>query len=106
MRLVEFEYAVSQARSHKLPSAIIALVLVGVILTVAYFAFVSRSGSTVQISSIAVLPFENKSGNADSDYLSDGVAESLIYKLSQLPNSVSPRSSVFRYKGKEIDAER
>jgi len=54
-----------------------------------------------------VLPFENKSGNADSDYLSDGVAESLIYKLSQLPNlKVSPRSSVFRYKGKEIDAEK
>jgi serine/threonine protein kinase/tetratricopeptide (TPR) repeat protein len=101
------EYAVSQARSHKLPSAIIALVLVGVILAVAYFAFVSRSGSTMQISSIAVLPFENKSGNADSDYLSDGVAESLIYKLSQLPNlRVSPRSSVFRYKGKEIDAEK
>ena len=42
-----------------------------------------------------------------SDYLSDGVAESLIYKLSQLPNlRVSPRSSVFRYKGKEIDAEK
>ena len=59
------------------------------------------------INSIAVLPFENKSGNADSDYLSDGVAESLIYKLSQLPNlKVSPRSSVFRYKGKEIDVEK
>ncbi len=54
-----------------------------------------------------MLPFENKSGNADSDYLSDGVAESLIYKLSQLSNlRVSPRSSVFRYKGKEIDAEK
>ena len=59
------------------------------------------------IESVAVLPFENKSGNADSEYLSDGLAESLIYRLSQLSNlKVSPRSSVFRYKGKEIDAEK
>jgi len=101
------EYAVTQAKSHKLATAIVVLVLAGVISTVGYFAFVSRGGSIKQISSIAVLPFENKSGNADSDYLSDGVAESLIYKLSQLPNlRVSPRSSVFRYKGKEIDAEK
>src|SRR6266536_249759 len=101
------EYAVTQAKSHKLTTVIVVLMLVGVISTVGYFAFVSRGGSTKQISSIAVLPFENKSGNADSDYLSDGVAESLIYKLSQLPNlRVSPRSSVFRYKGKDIDAEK
>jgi TolB-like protein len=59
------------------------------------------------IESVAVLPFENKSGNADSEYLSDGLSESLIYRLSQLSNlKVSPRSSVFRYKGKEIDAEK
>jgi TolB-like protein/Flp pilus assembly protein TadD len=59
------------------------------------------------IESIAVLPFENKSGNADSEYLSDGLAESLIYRLSQLSNlKVSPRSSVFRYKGLQIDAEK
>ncbi len=57
-----------------------------------------------QINSIAVLPFENRSGNADTDYLSDGLADSLIYRLSQLPNlKVSPTSSVMRYKGKETD---
>ena len=61
---------------------------------------------TEQINSIAVLPFENRSGNADTDYLSDGLAESLIYRLSQLPNlKVSPTSSVFRYKGKETDPQ-
>ena len=65
------------------------------------------SGNNKAIESVAVLPFENNSGNADSEYLSDGLAESLIYRLSQLPNlKVSPRSSVFRYKGKEIDAEK
>jgi len=59
------------------------------------------------IESVAVLPFENKSGNADSEYLSDGLAESLIYRLSQLQNlKVSPRSSVFRYKGQAIDTEK
>jgi hypothetical protein len=36
------------------------------------------------IESVAVLPFENKSGNADSEYLSDGLAESRIYSLSQI----------------------
>ncbi|MBK7392135.1 MAG: tetratricopeptide repeat protein [Chloracidobacterium sp.] len=57
-----------------------------------------------QINSIAVLPFENRSGDADTDYLSDGLADSLIYRLSQLPNlKVSPTSSVMRYKGKETD---
>lgn len=67
-----------------------------------YFVFVKRERA---IDSIAVLPFENKSGNADSEYLSDGLAESLIYRLSQLPNlKVSPTSSVMRYKGKETDA--
>ncbi len=60
--------------------------------------------STDAVSSIAVLPFENRSGDADTDYLSDGLADSLIYRLSQLPNlKVSPTSSVMRYKGKDTD---
>ena len=53
-----------------------------------------------QINSVAVLPFENRSGSADTDYLSDGLAESLIYRLSQLPGlKVSPTNAVLRYKG-------
>ncbi|MFN2502451.1 MAG: tetratricopeptide repeat protein [Pyrinomonadaceae bacterium] len=56
------------------------------------------------IDSIAVLPFVNKSGNPDSEYLSDGLAESLIYRLSQLPDlKVSPPSTVMQYKGRDID---
>jgi eukaryotic-like serine/threonine-protein kinase len=98
------EYAVTQAKSHKLATAIIGLLLLGVISTVGYFAFVSRGGSTKQIRSIAVMPFVNASGNADVEYLSDGMTETLINSLSQVPNlSVKARSSVFRYKGKEID---
>jgi len=99
------EYAVTQAKSHKVATALIGLVLLGVISTIGYFAFASK-GKT-QINSIAVLPFENRSGNADSDYLSDGLAESLIYRLSQLPNlKVSPTSAIMRYKGKDIDPQK
>ena len=43
-------------------------------------------------------------GNPDSDYLSDGITDSLIDSLSQLPNlKVMSHSAVFRYKGKEAD---
>lgn len=60
---------------------------------------------TKQIESIAVMPFVNDSGNPEVEYLSDGMTETLIGSLSQLPNlNVKARSSVFRYKGKEIDA--
>ena len=55
-----------------------------------------------QIESIAVMPFVNESGNADVEYLSDGMTETLIKSLSQLPNlSVKARSAVFSYKGKQ-----
>jgi TolB-like protein/Flp pilus assembly protein TadD len=98
------EYAVTQAKSHKLAAGIVALVLLGLISMAGYFAFVSKGGSSTQISSIAVMPFVNKSGNADVEYLSDGMTETLINSLSQIPNlSVKARSSVFRYKGKESD---
>ena len=98
------EYAVAQARSHKLATAIIVVLLVGVISTVGYFAFVSRGPSTKQISSIAVMPFVNESGNADVEYLADGMTETLIKSLSNLSSlDVKPRSSVFRYKGKDTD---
>lgn len=58
------------------------------------------------INSIAVLPFQNRSGDPNSEYLSDGLAESLIYRLSQLPElKVSPTSSVTRYKGKDTEVK-
>jgi TolB-like protein len=72
-----------------------------------FFGYKYFAPTDKQINSIAVLPFENRSGNPDSEYLADGLAESLIYRLSQLPNlKVSPTSSVFRYKGKETDGQR
>ncbi len=57
-----------------------------------------------QINSIAVMPFENRNSDGDTDYLSDGLAESVIFRLTQIPDlRVSPTSSVMRYKGKETD---
>jgi eukaryotic-like serine/threonine-protein kinase len=102
------EYAVTQAKSHKFVTAVVGIILLGIISAVAYSYFFNRpAGGGAPIDSIAVLPFENRSGNADSDYLSEGLAESLIYRLSQLPNlKVSPTSSVFRYKGKETDVQK
>ena len=54
--------------------------------------------------SIAVLPFTNERGNASTDYLSDGITESLIGNLAHVPRlKVRSRDSVFRYKGKDIE---
>ncbi len=59
-----------------------------------------RSGPTRTIHSLAVLPFVNTSGDAQMDYLGDGITESLILALSRLPQlRVTAQSSVFRYKG-------
>jgi serine/threonine protein kinase/Tfp pilus assembly protein PilF len=56
------------------------------------------------IDSIAVLPFVNASGDPNSDYLSDGIAESITDSLAQIPQmQVIARSTAFRYKGKNVD---
>ena len=53
------------------------------------------------------MPFVNESGNADVEYLSDGMTETLIKSLSQVPNlAVKSRSTVFFYKGKEISPKK
>lgn len=99
------EYAVTGIKRHKLAAAIVVLVLIAG--AVGLGLFLHARNSEVAIESIAVLPFENRSNAADTEYLSDGLAESLIYRLSQLPNlKVSPTSSVMRYKGKEIDVKK
>ncbi len=58
------------------------------------------------IDSLAVLPLINASADASAEYLSDGITESIINSLSQLPKlRVVPRSTVFRYKGQDIDPQ-
>jgi eukaryotic-like serine/threonine-protein kinase len=71
-------------------------------------AWYLRSGRTAtQIDSIAVLPFANGAGDANTDYLSDGITESLIANLAHVPQlKVRSRNTVFRYKGKDVDVQK
>jgi serine/threonine-protein kinase len=96
------EYVVSGIRQHKIITAIVLLALI--VMVSGVFWYRHAAPTEVTIESIAVFPFQNKSTEPDTEYLADGLTESLIYRLSQLPNlKVSPTSSVFHYKGKEID---
>jgi eukaryotic-like serine/threonine-protein kinase len=64
----------------------------------------SVSNAAVLEKSVAVLPFDNQNRDPDIDYLSDGITESIIHSLSQLSQlKVMARSTVFQYKGKEVD---
>ena len=81
-------------------------VLLGIIILGGFFGYKYFS-QTNQIESIAVMPFVNESGNADVEYLSDGMTETLIKSLSQVPNlAVKSRSTVFYYKGKETSPKK
>jgi serine/threonine protein kinase len=92
----------SRRRSKFITAGAIAAIVIAAI-AIGYWYFIA----TKQIDSIAVMPFENQSGNPDVDYLSDGMTESLINSLSKLPNlNVKARNTVFRYKGTDIDQKK
>jgi serine/threonine-protein kinase len=81
-------------------------VAVAVLLVLAIWFTVFR-GQSQAIDSLAVLPFVNASGDADMEFLSDGLTENLISNLSQLPNlRVMARSTMFRYKGNNADPQK
>jgi eukaryotic-like serine/threonine-protein kinase len=64
----------------------------------------SASNPAALEKSVAVLPFDNQNRDPGIDYLSDGITESIIHSLSQLSQlKVMARSTVFQYKGKEVD---
>ena len=66
-----------------------------------------RSGGSGQIDSIAVLPFINGSGDANTEYLSDGIAESLTDSLTHVPQlKVKSRRSAFQFKGKDVNLQK
>lgn len=100
------EYIVSRIRQHKLFATVTLVVLVLVIAIVGLTLY-RRAGNTEgAIGSIAILPFVNQNNDPNTEYLSDGIPESIINSLSQLPNlKVMSRNSVFHYKGKELDAQ-
>jgi serine/threonine protein kinase len=103
------EYVAGEIKQHKRG---ILLALSGLFLAIIagagywYLAMDSRNVRSNSFESIAVMPFVNAGGNTDTEYLSDGMTEALINSLSQIPElSVKARSSVFRYKGKDIEPQ-
>jgi serine/threonine protein kinase/TolB-like protein/tetratricopeptide (TPR) repeat protein len=94
--------AIRSVRGYWIGAAVVLLIA-----TVAGFWYVHGRSSGSQIESIAVIPFANSGGDAEADFLSDGLTESLISSLAHVPQlKVKSRNSVFRYKGKEVDVQK
>ena len=100
--------AIGLAKRHKkkltIALAALAVLVVGAGL---WFYRANHSSAGGLLDSVAVLPFANGGGDPDTEYLSDGITESVINSLSHLSQlRVVPRSTVFRYKGKESTPEK
>lgn len=81
-------------------------VMLASLLVIVIWPWLSR-GRGDAIDSVAVLPFVNASTDPDAEYLSDGIPETLIGQLSQIPRlKVMARSTVFRYKGANVDPQK
>jgi serine/threonine-protein kinase len=90
------------------PAFALAAVALLAVLVLGYFVLTRYAGGrdTGPITSLAVLPFTNISNDPEQDYLSDGITESLINRLSQLPGvKVIANSSSSVYRGKSVDLE-
>ena len=94
----------NKLKRWKLWLALAACTVVGLAAGIVWSLLPAR---TVTIDSIAVLPFTNVGGDTNTDYLSDGVAESLIDSLTHVPQlKVKSRQSAFRYKDKDVDLQK
>jgi eukaryotic-like serine/threonine-protein kinase len=97
------EYLVSGIIRHKL-GAIIALVVL-VMASAALYSFYPRSNQSIE--SLAVLPFANVGADPNTEYLADGIPESIINSLSQLSKlHVLARSTTFKFKGRDMDPQK
>lgn len=82
------------------------LAILGLLATVSagVFFYLSSRNSGDTIHSLAVLPFLNVTGDPDTEFLSDGLTESTINSLSQIPDlRVLASGTVFTYKGRQVD---
>ena len=94
---------VAGSKRSRIAWAVAVILLVIGAVGVAYL----KTSKTGQIDSIAVLPLENRSNNADSDYIPDGITESINNSLARLPSlTVIPHSVAFHYKGKAMDVRK
>jgi len=105
------EYLVGEIKRHKRGAALAAAAMILVFTTLAYSLYLNRGGehlatSGEAIDSLAVLPFVNESADPNTEYLSDGISDSVINSLSRLPKlRVISLNAVLRYKGKQTDAQ-
>jgi serine/threonine-protein kinase len=84
--------------------AVMVALAVAALLAIAAYTVLKSGAFADRIDRIAVLPFVNASGNPNSEYLSDGLTDSIMDSLSQLPElQVVAHSTVFMYKGKNAD---
>ena len=105
-RVSSAEFIVSEIRQHKTATLIGAVVILLLVVAVAFGirSYLHAGSTEVAVESIAVIPFVNMNKDANAEWISDGLTESIINNLTQLPNlRVIARSSVFRYKGRETD---
>ena len=80
--------------------------IIGVLLAALIGAGIYFFASRKPITSVAVLPFSNDSGDPNAEYLSDGITESIIRSLSQLRDlKIMSSAAVFRFKGKNMDPQ-
>jgi eukaryotic-like serine/threonine-protein kinase len=100
--------AIGLAKRHKKKLTItLAAVAVLVVAGGLWFYRANHSSAGGAMDSVAVLPFANGGGDPDTEYLSDGITESVINSLSHVSQlRVVPRSTVFRYKGKDSTPEK
>ncbi len=101
------QIAIGLVSRHKkgLIAAVAVLLLVAAGVTIALTRWMTPHNASIE--SLAVLPFVNVTADPNTEYLSDGLTESLIGSLSQLPSlTVRPRSSVFHYKAKDVDLQK
>jgi TolB-like protein/Tfp pilus assembly protein PilF len=81
---------------------IVAIALVTVAIGSAFFAFRYFDSPDRSVNSLAVLPFSNVSGDKDTEFLSDGIAETLINSFTKIPElKVTARTTAFRFRGRE-----
>ncbi len=100
----EFALAKSTVKSNSKYLAVAAAAVILGAMGLGYYFYTARGGET--IDSVAVMPFVNTAGDANAEYLSDGISDSIISSLSRLPGmKVISLNSVLRYKGKQIDPQ-
>jgi TolB-like protein/Tfp pilus assembly protein PilF len=97
-------HGLSKTKWRKATGLILVATVIAAIAGLAYYYYPHENSAA--INSIAVLPFQNSSGDPNVDYLSDGVTESIINSLSRLTQlKVMARSTMFRFKGRESDPQ-